>query len=67
MTNDQFKCPSCGKPIVEENENSVNGMVIKSRLVFLNENGEVLCKCMQCKTVVALPLNFVKSSGTISN
>ena len=62
----QYKCPKCGKQILEENEKDNTGIIIKSRLVFLNENGEVLCKCLQCKTLVPLPLNFIKSSNTIS-
>jgi len=56
-----FDCPVCNKPILEHNEKDENGFVIKSRLVFLDDKGHVLCKCFQCKNVVPLPL-LMKSS-----
>lgn len=63
-----FKCPHCNKVIIEKNlkdETKPNDIIIKSRLVFLNEDGNVLCRCPDCKKIVGLPLNFIKSSSTI--
>ena len=60
-----FKCPNCESNIVDNNKNRNGDLIIKSRLVFLNEDGNVMCRCQKCKRVVGLPLNFIKSSKTI--
>ena len=66
----EYNCPICGNPIVVKNTKSSfktrNDIVIKSRLVFLNEDGNILCRCQKCKNVVALPLHFNKSLREIS-
>ena len=62
-----YKCPKCSKEIIADNKNDLtdNNIVIKSKLVFLNDDGNVMCRCPQCKKVVGLPLNFMKSSNSI--
>lgn len=61
MKNIKFDCPFCGKTLIESNQKSFSprDLIIKSKLVFLNEDGKILCKCV-CKKVVSLPLNFNK-------
>ena len=58
----KYDCPHCKKGIVESNSvdknAKLNDLVIKSRLVFLNGDGNVLCKCGNCKKLIALPLSF---------
>ena len=64
-----FECPHCNKKIIEDNDRpgaTGSDIVIKSRLVFLNDDGNILARCPECKEIVGLPLNFVKSSQTIS-
>ena len=61
----KFECPECGKELVAADEGSP-GLVIKSKLVFLNDAGEVLCKCKKCKTISALPLTFKTENSSIS-
>ena len=61
----EFKCPVCNKTIIEnnlKNNKSENDLIIKSRLIFLNSDGEVLCRCLECKSMVGLPLEFIKKS-----
>ena len=56
-----FECPVCHKPIISNNQNDMTksgDLVIRSRLVFMNEDGNVLCRCSDCKNVVALPISF---------
>lgn len=62
-----FECPSCKKVLMENNKKQFfdEDIIIKSKLIFLNEDGKVLCKCT-CKKIVALPLDFQKSIKTIS-
>ena len=62
-----FECPHCNNNIVDNNKNRTGDLIIKSRLVFLNEDGNIMCRCQKCKKVVGLPLNFVKSSKTIKD
>ena len=64
MNEEKFVCPSCKKVLIEKNINSTskNNLVIKSRLVFLNETGEVLGRCLHCKKTVLFPLNFLSKS-----
>lgn len=63
-----YSCPHCKKKLVEGNKKTPDssGLIIKSRLVFLNDNGQVLCKCVQCHNVVGLPLNFLTDSAAIT-
>jgi len=63
-----FECPHCKKQILENNVKqfkNTGDIVIKSRLVFLNEDGNVLCRCQQCKQVISLPLTFNKEEDSI--
>ena len=63
-----FLCPHCKHPIVEANneEQAKKGdLIIKSRLVFLNDDGNILCKCLNCKKLTALPLSFLKNKKDI--
>ena len=56
-----FLCPSCGKEIISANKedgSQAGDRVLKSRLVFLNNDGNLLCKCGECRKVVALPMAF---------
>ena len=53
-----FKCPNCNRDIVVVNklEKSGKGLVIKNiKLVFLNDNGEILIKCSSCKEISTIP------------
>jgi hypothetical protein len=61
----KFECPHCNSNIVDDNKNKAGDLIIKSRLVFLNEDGNILCRCQNCKKIVGLPLNFTKASKTI--
>lgn len=63
----KYECPSCGNILIENNKNTflINDLIIKSKLVFLNEDGKVLCKCSQCKKIISLPLDFYKSEKVI--
>jgi len=60
-----YKCPHCGSNIVDNSNITSKEIVIKSRLVFLNNDGNVLGRCLKCKNVVALPLSFTKSSDIL--
>lgn len=61
-------CVNCGKELLADNgiEGHGSGLVLKSRLVFLNNDGQVLARCKNCKGLSPVPLTFVKSSGRIS-
>ncbi len=63
----KFECPSCQKTIIESNQNNFlsNDLIIKSKLIFLNEDGKVLCKCNSCKKIISLPLDFNKTTNKI--
>jgi hypothetical protein len=68
MDNNKFVCPECGKTIIEKNLKNIteaDDLVIKSRLVFLNNNGEILCRCLECKHLTTLPLNFLPNNLSI--
>jgi len=58
------KCPKCGKIIVEKNYNRITdkNRIIKSRLIFLNDDGTVMGRCLECKTIISLPFIFSKST-----
>lgn len=64
-----FKCPHCGKGVIESNDRDDGAgkgdLVIKSRLVFLNDDGNVLARCAECKKVIALPLNFSEKTNSL--
>jgi hypothetical protein len=64
----KFECPHCNKTIIESNQKTLssndNDLIIKSKLIFLNEDGKVLCKC-SCKKIISLPLDFCKSTDKI--
>jgi len=55
---DSYNCPKCDKELLSKNNIIKSGLVIKSKLVFLNPNGDVMCRCKRCKSVVALPILF---------
>ena len=63
---ESYNCPKCNKELISENKLQKSGIVIKSKLVFLNGNGEILCRCKECKTVVPLPLIFNKYQNNIN-
>lgn len=58
--NSPYSCPQCGKEIVSKNNNAEtnNGIVIKSKLTFIDEEGSIMCRCKNCKNVIALPLKI---------
>jgi len=58
----KYKCSNCGKDIIVQSNVIQGDMIIKSRLVFLNQDGNVLCRCTNCKKIVSLPLDFKKST-----
>jgi DNA-directed RNA polymerase subunit RPC12/RpoP len=63
---EKYKCPNCDKTIIENNQESfTNDIIIKSKLVFLNEDGKILCKCSNCKKTISLPLDFCLSKKEI--
>jgi hypothetical protein len=64
--NEKFVCPDCGKTIIDINDKnfSKNDLIIKSRLIFLNDNGEVFCRCV-CKSIINLPLSFINKNKKI--
>lgn len=66
--NKKYNCPHCDKTIIENNKNNFlnNDLIIKSNLVFLNEDGKVLCKCSGCKKTISLPLDYCKSTNKIN-
>lgn len=55
-----FKCTNCNKDIIVKSGEPGNssGLLLKSKLIFLNDNGEILCKCKSCKSIIALPFTF---------
>ena len=65
-----YNCPHCGKSVIENNDREdgagKNDLVIKSRLVFLNEDGNVLARCPDCKKIIGLPLNFTETKNSIN-
>jgi len=58
----KFKCPNCEKSIIVQSNVVQGDTIIKSRLVFLNKDKNVLCKCNNCKKIISLPLSFRKST-----
>lgn len=65
----KFECPHCKKEILTNNsgnETKNGDIVIRSRLVFLNSDGNILCRCLNCKKVVGLPLTFTSSEAKIA-
>lgn len=64
---EKYNCPYCKKTILENNQNNIsNDLIIKSKLVFLNEDGNILAKCTCCKKIIALPLDFSKQKMQIT-
>lgn len=61
---EKFICPNCEKEIISKNSID-DGIIIKSKLIFLNSNGETYCRCKNCKQVVSLPLIFNKYQNKI--
>ena len=65
---DKYECPNCNKTIIENNLKNFysNDLIIKSKLIFLNEDGKVLGKCSSCKKIISLPLDFSKENNQIN-
>ena len=56
-----YKCPKCGKTILtKNNEDAIygQGIILKSRLVFIGDDGCVMARCLECKTILNLPVNL---------
>ena len=53
-----YKCPQCGYEVFVQNENK-DGIVIKSKLTFISEDGNLMCRCKQCKNVIGLPMQII--------
>jgi uncharacterized protein with PIN domain len=51
-------CEHCKKELLSEISEDDKGLVIKSRLIFLNEDGQVFARCKNCKKLTTLPLTF---------
>lgn len=66
--NSKYKCPNCDKTIIENNQKNFlsKDLIIKSKLIFLNEDGKVLGKCSSCKKIISLPLDFSQSEQQIN-
>lgn len=62
-----YNCPKCNKEIISENSLKKSGIVIKSKLVFLDDNGNTFCRCKECKEIVPLPLHFNKYQNNIKS
>lgn len=63
-----FKCPHCDKEVIANNlkQDEVNNdIVIKARLIFLNEDGNILCRCSNCKKIISLPLTFNSKENNV--
>jgi len=66
MNSEFAKCNKCGKYIFQKSNNpDCKGSVIKSKLVFLNEDGSILCKCPYCKEISPIPLKYSNSKKEI--
>lgn len=63
-----YNCPNCNKTIIEKNNYNFlsEDIIIKSKLVFLNRDGKILCKCSSCKKIISLPLDFSKQESKIN-
>jgi len=62
---DSFNCPKCNREIISNNNLQKSGIVIKSKLVFLNEDGNILARCKNCKSIIPLPLIYNKYQNDI--
>jgi len=51
------RCPICDARLVNHNRKDGSGYVIRSRILKLQTNGDVLGKCHQCGAWVRLPLS----------
>lgn len=60
-----FNCPICKKNIVMNNGKGQDGIVLKSRLVLLNDDGKVMARCSGCKKIIGVPLKFNGSTETV--
>jgi hypothetical protein len=55
-------CPRCGKNLVSDNREGFGGLVLKSRLTFIDDKGNILVRCAECKTLVSLPLHATQTN-----
>jgi len=65
-----FKCPNCSHNIIVPNnkdDSNTGDVIIKSRLVFLNKDGNILCRCTNCKKLIGLPISFNNTDSSISS
>jgi len=56
-----YNCPQCGKEVLAQNNNEEpeSGLVIKSKLTFIDENGDIMCRCKKCHNIINLPLQII--------
>ena len=65
---DNYRCPKCDRELISNNNNlQKSGIVIKSKLVFLDDSGSIFCRCKDCKNIITLPLVFNKYQNSIQN
>jgi predicted RNA-binding Zn-ribbon protein involved in translation (DUF1610 family) len=67
---ERYECPNCQKEILQpinKEKSKSDGTVIKSKLVFINEDGTVMGKCKSCKKIIPLPFNFKKNEQKENN
>ena len=61
--NKSYNCPQCGKEVLAKSTNNeTQGLVIKSKLTFIDEDGKVLCRCKNCKNIIGLPLSIIHNN-----
>ena len=73
MNQKEFSCPNCKKEILVAAKKDPKdlgksaGIVLKNiKLVFLNDDGEMMIKCKDCKVISSIPLNFKSEDSQIS-
>lgn len=59
----KYLCPICEKSVIEEtNEDKKlvmkSGHVIKSKIIFLNDDGSVNLKCKHCDSIIKIPVKM---------
>jgi hypothetical protein len=58
-----YNCPKCNKTLIcenDKNEIKESGIILKSRLVFISDEGDLMCRCLNCKAIIELPMNMIK-------
>ena len=54
----EIKCNKCGKEILCKNMKEEKGFVLKSRLVFINEDMTITGVCGRCKNIIKIPIAY---------